>query len=33
MRLKIVLDTNAIISALGRKSPYKIIINELLEQL
>ena len=31
MRLKIVLDTNAIISALGRKSPYKIIINKLLE--
>ncbi len=27
MRLKIVLDTNAIISALGRKSPYKIVIN------
>ena len=31
MRLKIVLDTNAIISALGRKSPYKIVINQLLE--
>ncbi len=31
MRLKIVLDTNIIISALGRKSPYKIIINKLLE--
>jgi uncharacterized protein len=31
MRLKIVMDTNAIISALGRKSPYKIIINKLLE--
>ena len=31
MRLKIVLDTNAIISALGRKSPFKIVINKLLE--
>ncbi len=31
MRLKIVLDTNAIISALGRKSPYKVVINKLLE--
>jgi uncharacterized protein len=31
MRLKIVLDTNAVISALGRKSPYKIVINKLLE--
>jgi uncharacterized protein len=31
MRLKIVIDTNAIISALGRKSPYKIIIDKLLE--
>jgi uncharacterized protein len=31
MRLKIVLDTNVIISALGRTSPYKIIINKLLE--
>ena len=31
MRLKIVLDTNAIISALGRKSPYKTIIDKLLE--
>ena len=30
MRLKIVLDTNAIISALGRKSPYKIVINQLI---
>ena len=31
MRLKIVLDTNIIISSLGRNSPYKIIINKLLE--
>lgn len=31
MRLKIVLDTNAIISALGRKSPFKTVINKLLE--
>jgi uncharacterized protein len=31
MRLKIVLDTNVIISALGRKSPYKMVINKLLE--
>jgi uncharacterized protein len=31
MRLKIVLDTNVIISALGRKSPYKSVINKLLE--
>ncbi len=31
MRLKIVLDTNAIISALGRKSPYKIVIDKLLD--
>ena len=31
MRLKIVLDTNAIISALGKKSPFKIVINKLLE--
>ena len=31
MRVKIVLDTNAVISALGRKSPYKIVINKLLE--
>ena len=31
MRLKIVLDTNALISALGRKSPYKIVINKLLD--
>ena len=31
MRLKIVLDTNAIISALGRKSPYKLVINKLLQ--
>jgi uncharacterized protein len=31
MRLKIVLDTNLIISALGRKSPYKMVINKLLE--
>ena len=30
-RLKIVLDTNAIISALGRKSPYKIVIDKLLD--
>ena len=30
MNLKIVLDTNAIISALGRKSPYKIILDKLL---
>ena len=31
MRLKIVLDTNVIMSALGRKSPYKSVINKLLE--
>lgn len=31
MRLKIVLDTNVIISALGQKSPYKSVINKLLE--
>ncbi len=31
MRLKIILDTHVIISALGRKSPYKIIIDKLLE--
>ena len=31
MRLKIVLDTNVLISVLGRKSPYKTVINKLLE--
>jgi predicted nucleic acid-binding protein len=31
MKLKIVLDTNAIISALGRRSPYKTIIDKLLD--
>jgi uncharacterized protein len=31
MRLKIVLDTNVIVSALGRKSPYQIIVNKLLD--
>ena len=31
MRLKIVLDTNVLISALGKKSPYKLVINKLLE--
>jgi uncharacterized protein len=30
MRLKIVLDTNVLISALGKKSPYKSVINKLL---
>ena len=31
MRLKIVLDTNILISALGRKSPFKTVINKLLD--
>ena len=29
-RLKIVLDTNVILSSLGRRSPYKIVIDSLL---
>ncbi len=31
MRLKIVLDTNAVISALGRKSPFKLVLEKLLQ--